>query len=126
MGRVISDNRTVLDKTIILNDIKRVMIRMNDKTINQSQYIRNNGAVNEKSIMKFFGTFKNAVKIIENDDSITGAASPITIERDIKKVASILGKNPTRDEYLQYGKFGKNTIVKNYGSWTNAVKTILG
>ena len=117
--------RIALDKQTVLNDIKRVMIRLNTEDINQTQYLENKGAVSHVTIMKLFGSFKDAVEIVKADDSITGTSASILMARDIRRVARELGKTPTRDDYSRMGKFGKNTIAKTYGSWSEAVNTVM-
>ena len=118
--------RIALDKTTVLNDIKRVMIRLNNDNPTQTQYLENNGAVSHVTIMRLFGSFKNAVKAVHADKTITGSAPEILIARDVRRVSRKLdGKTPTRDDYVKLGKFGKNTIAKTYGSWSEAVKTVM-
>lgn len=43
------------------------------------------------------------------------------IAENLKKVREELGKIPTKMEYVQYGNFGANTVIRRYGTWTNAL-----
>lgn len=43
---------------------------------------------------------------------------PEIILEDIRRVQAILGKFPSRDEYLDGGKYPKSAIVETFGSWT--------
>lgn len=46
--------------------------------------------------------------------------------KDIKEVSNILSKPPTIPEYKKLGKYSVQTVTRNFGSWNNALQTILG
>lgn len=116
--------RIALDKTTILEDIKRVQKIVGSKNLTQREYLANSGAVSHVTIMNNFGSFKNALVEVEENKELQGRASEILVTRDIRRVARKIGKTPNRAEYVLHGNFGKNTVAKIYGSWTNAVTEI--
>lgn len=48
------------------------------------------------------------------------------VEKDIKKVSISIKKIPTIKQYIQYGKYSKNTVSNIYGSWNKALIEIFG
>lgn len=116
--------RIALDKNTILEDIKRVQKIVGKKNLTQREYLANDGAVSHVTIMNNFGSFKNALVEVEENKDLQGRASEILVTRDIRRVARKIGKTPNRAEYVAHGNFGKNTVAKIYGSWTNAVTEI--
>lgn len=121
-----SDLEIKFEKLTVLNDIRCIMVLINDDVYNYTQYKENSGIFPRSVILELFGTFKNAVNIIKNDDSITGVNTHILMARDIRRVARELGgRKPTRSEYIVDGKFTRHEIQKMYGSWSQATKIAL-
>lgn len=48
------------------------------------------------------------------------------IVSDLKRVAELLGRKPSRDDYLAHGKYTRNAVEHCFGLWTEAVKASFG
>lgn len=45
---------------------------------------------------------------------------------DLKKVSEIISKIPTKNDYIQYGSYGKNTVTRRFGSWNKSLRETFG
>jgi hypothetical protein len=46
------------------------------------------------------------------------------LANDLRKVRQEIGKIPTREEYQKFGIYGRSTIGRRWGSWTNALDIV--
>lgn len=46
--------------------------------------------------------------------------------KDLKEVREKMSKIPTKDEYAEYGTYGKNTVLRKFGSWNKSLMATFG
>lgn len=118
-------HRDVSDEEL-LKDIRRVAEILRQSTITITDYQNNGGKFHPSTIVKRFGGWIQALQKCDfspnrSQTQFLGIDSNELIT-DLQHVAQIIGKNTfTTSEYLQNGKYSRNSYFRRFGSWNNAL-----
>ena len=114
-------NKDPAFKEILLEDMKRVAMKLNVVKLSIITYRNNSGKYDPGKFAYWFGSWNEAAKTAGLKTS--GSSIPKeTLLADLKRVAQLLNKNTiTEKEYKNNSaQYSSPTFVKYFGSWNNA------
>jgi hypothetical protein len=109
----------------ILSDLQRVADKVGE-TPTQSQY-QKHGEYSRSPFQRIFGSYNEAVRSagFEPNQQVAPGTDPIDTDdllADLQRVAEEVGYTPTQKQYEEYGEHSPHTLVRNFGSFNNAVE----
>lgn len=106
----------------LIEDLQRVA-EIVDSAPTFAEY-EEHGKYSSTPIYNIFGSYTNAIREAGytpvSDQTITRKE----LQEDILRVAEIVGKTPTKEEYQKHGEYSPTTVVYHYGSWNSFISEI--
>lgn len=106
----------------LISDIQNVA-EMLGKSPTSAQY-RKHGQYTTSNVAKVFGSWNDGLRKcdLEIHGEYVGPIKSDELISDIQRVAEIVGKSPTLEQYSEYGKYGSTTIDRKLGSWNGGLR----
>ena len=128
-ARPVKTDNIPMKKIIIADLQEKYASCKNMENLTYKKFVREICKNPKKKLIRYFGSIVNALKAAKIPLRPTKVNGVIYSDKDIikviRKIAKNIGHNPNSVEYDKhpYRTARKETIIKRFGNWTNALKT---
>lgn len=107
----------------LIDDIQRVGDKLG-RTPKYTDY-EAHGEHGTSTVSDRLGSWSNALKVAGfNPDESRKQIQNDELLDDIQRVASKVDSTPTRDEYIDHGRYWPETVESRFGSWNDAIEKV--